>query len=53
MMKSGGAVEGASCNALLTGLARDEDFERMNKLTAEMKLMDIQPNTITFGLNIT
>ncbi|KAE7999440.1 hypothetical protein FH972_003873 [Carpinus fangiana] len=44
VMKSGGAVETASCNALLTGLVRDEDFERMNKLTTEMIQMDIQPN---------
>ncbi|XP_059457089.1 pentatricopeptide repeat-containing protein At5g28460-like [Corylus avellana] len=52
VMKSGGAVETASCNALLTGLARDEDFERMNKLTTEMIQMDIQPNVVTFGILI-
>jgi pentatricopeptide repeat protein len=52
VMKFGGAVETASCNALLTGLARDEDFERMNKLTTEMIQMDIQPNVVTFGILI-
>ncbi|XP_061349897.1 pentatricopeptide repeat-containing protein At3g61520, mitochondrial-like [Gastrolobium bilobum] len=48
----GGAVEAASCNALLTGLGRERDIERMNKLMAEMKEMKIQPSVVTFGILI-
>ncbi|KAG2725376.1 hypothetical protein I3760_01G062800 [Carya illinoinensis] len=42
VMKAGGTVEAASCNALLTELGRDGD----------MKEMDIQPNEVTFGILI-
>ncbi|KAK7856120.1 pentatricopeptide repeat-containing protein [Quercus suber] len=52
VMKSGGVVEAASCNALLTGLGKGGDFDRMNKLTTEMKEMNIQPNVVTFGILI-
>ncbi|XP_030967398.1 pentatricopeptide repeat-containing protein At3g61520, mitochondrial [Quercus lobata] len=52
VMKSGGVVEAASCNALLTGLGKGGDFERMNNLTTEMKEMNIQPNVVTFGILI-
>lgn len=52
VMKLGGAVEAASCNALLTGLGRDRDVKRMNDLLAKMKEMEIQPNVITFGILI-
>ncbi|KAG2725380.1 hypothetical protein I3760_01G063100 [Carya illinoinensis] len=52
VMKAGGTLEAASCNALLTGLGRDGDFERMNTLMTEMKEMDIQPNVVTFGILI-
>ncbi|KAG6666959.1 hypothetical protein CIPAW_01G067100 [Carya illinoinensis] len=52
VMKAGGTLEAASCNALLMGLGRDGDFERMNTLMTEMKAMDIQPNVVTFGILI-
>ncbi|KAF5464355.1 hypothetical protein F2P56_014436 [Juglans regia] len=52
VMKAGGTLEVASCNALLTGLGRDGDFERMNTLMTEMKEMDIQPTVVTFGILI-
>ncbi|KAF5464356.1 hypothetical protein F2P56_014437 [Juglans regia] len=52
VMKAGGTLEAASCNALLTGLGRDGDFERMNTLMTEMKEMDIQPDVVTFGILI-
>ncbi|CAK9156717.1 unnamed protein product [Ilex paraguariensis] len=48
----GGAVEAASCNALLTGLGREHDFVRMNMLLREMKEEKIQPNVVTFGILI-
>ncbi|KAH7513067.1 hypothetical protein FEM48_Zijuj12G0157200 [Ziziphus jujuba var. spinosa] len=52
VMKSGGLVEAASCNALLTGLGRKHDFKRINLLMAEMKERDIHPDVVTFGIVI-
>ncbi|RVW47048.1 Pentatricopeptide repeat-containing protein, mitochondrial [Vitis vinifera] len=52
LMKLGGVMEAASCNALLTALGRAREFKRMNTLLAEMKEMDIQPNVVTFGILI-
>ncbi|CAJ1936701.1 unnamed protein product [Sphenostylis stenocarpa] len=52
VMRFGGAVavEAASCNALLSGLGRERDIQRMNKLMAEMEEMRIKPNLVTFGI---
>ncbi|KAG6666953.1 hypothetical protein CIPAW_01G066600 [Carya illinoinensis] len=50
VMKADGTVKAVSCNALLTWLGRDGDFERMKKLMTEMIEMDIQPNVVTFGI---
>ncbi|GAU33868.1 hypothetical protein TSUD_66550 [Trifolium subterraneum] len=52
VMKLGGTVEAASCNALLTGLGREREFKKMNKLFAEMEEMKIHPSVITFGILI-
>ncbi|KAG6730129.1 hypothetical protein I3842_01G064200 [Carya illinoinensis] len=52
VMKADGTLEAASCNALLTGLGRVGDFERMHTLMTEMKEIDIQPNVVTFGILI-
>ncbi|KAF7814319.1 pentatricopeptide repeat-containing protein [Senna tora] len=52
VIRLGGVVEAASCNALLTGLGRDRDVKRMNDLLAKMKEMEIQPSVITFGIII-
>ncbi|KAJ1394206.1 Tetratricopeptide-like helical domain superfamily [Sesbania bispinosa] len=54
LMTLGGTVEveAASCNALLSGLGREKDIQRMNKLLSEMEEMKIQPNVITFGILI-
>ena len=48
----GGAdvVTAASCNALLAGLGRERDIQRMNKLMAEMEEMGIKPSVVTFGI---
>ncbi|XP_020220386.1 pentatricopeptide repeat-containing protein At3g61520, mitochondrial [Cajanus cajan] len=52
VMRLGGAVavEAVSCNALLAGLGRERDIQRMNKLMAEMEEMRIKPNAVTFGI---
>ncbi|KAE9615818.1 putative tetratricopeptide-like helical domain-containing protein [Lupinus albus] len=50
VMKLGGGVEAASCNAMLTGLGKERDIGRMNELLAEMEEMKISPNVITFGI---
>ncbi|TKY61026.1 Pentatricopeptide repeat-containing protein mitochondrial [Spatholobus suberectus] len=52
VMSLGGAVavEAASCNALLAGLGRERDIQRMNKLMAEMEEMRIKPSVVTFGI---
>ncbi|XP_057981551.1 pentatricopeptide repeat-containing protein At3g61520, mitochondrial [Malania oleifera] len=52
VMKIGGPVEAHSCNALLVGMRRDADYQRMNSLLAEMKEMDIYPDAVTFGILI-
>ena len=48
----GGAVtvKVASCNALLVGLGRERDTQRMNKLMAEMEEMVIKPTVVTIGI---
>ncbi|KAL9176273.1 hypothetical protein ABFS82_02G168000 [Erythranthe guttata] len=51
-IKSGSDVEIASCNALLTGLANNHDFARMNLLMKEMKESGIKPNIVTYGITI-
>ncbi|KAK7398830.1 hypothetical protein VNO78_10003 [Psophocarpus tetragonolobus] len=52
VMRLGGAVavEAASCNALLAGLGRERDIQRMNILMAEMEEMRIKPSVVTFGI---
>ncbi|KAK7292729.1 hypothetical protein RJT34_15581 [Clitoria ternatea] len=50
VMRLGGAVDVASCNALLTGLGRERDIQRMNKVLAEMEERKIQPSVVTFGI---
>ncbi|KAL6290358.1 hypothetical protein ACE6H2_007868 [Prunus campanulata] len=52
VMKLGGDVKAASCNALLTCLTRGNDFKRMNELMVKMKEMDIHPDVVTFGIVI-
>lgn len=52
VMKLGGKVEVASCNALLTGLGRIRNVARMNELMEKMKEWNIQPNVVTFGIII-
>ncbi|XP_057421008.1 pentatricopeptide repeat-containing protein At3g61520, mitochondrial-like [Lotus japonicus] len=50
VMTLGGPVEVASCNALLSGLGRERDIQKMNKLMAEMEEKMIQPSVQTFGI---
>ncbi|XP_058225745.1 pentatricopeptide repeat-containing protein At3g61520, mitochondrial [Rhododendron vialii] len=50
VMNAAGDVQAPTCNALLTGLGRNRDFPRMNKLLAEMKENGVQPDVITFGI---
>ncbi|KAF9669010.1 hypothetical protein SADUNF_Sadunf14G0063000 [Salix dunnii] len=52
MIKLGAVFEAATCNSLLTGLAREGNFNRMNELMAKMVEMDIQPTVVTFGILI-
>ncbi|XP_050238515.1 pentatricopeptide repeat-containing protein At3g61520, mitochondrial [Mercurialis annua] len=52
LMTLGAAVEAIPCNALLTGLGRCSDFDKMNKVMAKMKEMEIKPNVVTFGILI-
>eukprot|EP00257_Ricinus_communis_P024302 XP_015584476.1 LOW QUALITY PROTEIN: pentatricopeptide repeat-containing protein At3g61520, mitochondrial [Ricinus communis] len=52
LMTLGAAIKAAPCNALLTGLGRDGDFDKMNEFMAKMKVMDIVPDVITFGILI-
>ncbi|KAM5555487.1 pentatricopeptide repeat-containing protein [Rosa sericea] len=52
VMKMGGVLEAASCNALLTALGRGNDFKRMSELMVKMEEMGIKPNLITFGILI-
>jgi pentatricopeptide repeat protein len=43
LIKLGTILESDTCNALLTGFARQDNFNRMNGLMAKMVEMDIQP----------
>ncbi|XP_044491206.1 pentatricopeptide repeat-containing protein At3g61520, mitochondrial-like [Mangifera indica] len=52
LMKLGAPIEVAPCNALLTGLGKVRDFEKMNQLLLEMKETDMQPDVVTFGILI-
>ncbi|KAI5647191.1 hypothetical protein M9H77_33196 [Catharanthus roseus] len=52
VMRLGGEVETVPCNALLTGLGKDHNFQRMNLLMNEMKEKKIQPDVVTFGILI-
>ncbi|CAK8538248.1 unnamed protein product [Lathyrus sativus] len=52
VMKLGGTVEVASCNALLSGLGRERDIPKMNRLLAEMEERKINPSVITYGILI-
>ncbi|CAO2824817.1 unnamed protein product [Amaranthus hypochondriacus] len=52
MMKLDGPVEVASCNALLTGLAKDKQFNKMKVLMEEMQEKGIKPSIITLGISI-
>ncbi|GMH22448.1 hypothetical protein Nepgr_024291 [Nepenthes gracilis] len=52
VMESGGPVEVPSFNALLTGLGRVAEVEKMNLLMKEMKEKGIIPNVVTFGIVI-
>ncbi|CAI9102029.1 OLC1v1000217C2 [Oldenlandia corymbosa var. corymbosa] len=52
VMRLGGNLKAAPCNALLTGLGKERDFKRMNLLMQEMKEKDIQPDVLTFGILI-
>lgn len=52
LIKLGTVLESDTCNALLTGLARQDNFNRMNGLMVKMVEMDIQPNVVTFGILI-
>ncbi|KAL2892111.1 hypothetical protein RDABS01_008020 [Bienertia sinuspersici] len=47
-----GPVEIASCNALLTALAKDGQFKKMNILMEEMRAKGICPNVVTLGISI-
>ncbi|KAK4738840.1 hypothetical protein R3W88_002537 [Solanum pinnatisectum] len=52
MMKLGGQVEASSFNALLSGLGREHDFQKMNLLMNEMKEKEVNPDVVTFGIFI-
>ncbi|XP_010669817.2 pentatricopeptide repeat-containing protein At3g61520, mitochondrial [Beta vulgaris subsp. vulgaris] len=51
-MELDGPVEVASCNALLTGLAKDGQFKKMKSVMEEMQVKGICPNVITLGISI-
>ncbi|XAR57455.1 hypothetical protein NMG60_11025608 [Bertholletia excelsa] len=52
LMKLGGEVQAPPCNAILTGLGRQQQFQKMNELMAEMKENGIQPDVVTYGILI-
>lgn len=53
VLKRGGCLVGTSCcNALLTGLYRKKDFEKMNRLFSEMKDWGMQPDKFTYAIVI-
>ncbi|KAF5811567.1 putative tetratricopeptide-like helical domain superfamily [Helianthus annuus] len=45
-----GKVEAAPCNALLSGLARERDYKKINVLLKEMKENEIKPDIVTYGM---
>ncbi|XP_024992500.1 pentatricopeptide repeat-containing protein At5g28460-like [Cynara cardunculus var. scolymus] len=45
-----GKVEVAPCNALLSGLGRARNYDRINLFLKEMKENDIKPDVVTFGM---
>nr|GEU50575.1 hypothetical protein [Tanacetum cinerariifolium] len=45
-----GKVEAAPCNALLSGLGKERNYERINLLLKEMKENGIKPDIVTFGM---
>ncbi|KAF8380166.1 hypothetical protein HHK36_027649 [Tetracentron sinense] len=51
MMKMGGFEEATSCNAILTGLGLQWDFQRMNLLSAEMNKLIFCPVIQVSGVN--
>ncbi|KAL9396961.1 hypothetical protein Peur_011214 [Populus x canadensis] len=53
LIKLGTVLESDTCNALLTGFARQDNFNRMNGLMAKMVEMDIQPNLARTSTNPT
>ncbi|XP_074272885.1 uncharacterized protein LOC141596582 [Silene latifolia] len=52
VMELGGPVEVPSCNALLTGLNKAREFDKMNCLMKEMQEKGIHPNIVTLGISI-
>ncbi|XP_055817204.1 pentatricopeptide repeat-containing protein At3g61520, mitochondrial [Solanum dulcamara] len=52
MMRLGGQAKASSFNALLSGLGRERDFQKMNLLTNEMKEKEVEPDVVTFGILI-
>ncbi|XP_078431979.1 uncharacterized protein LOC144703636 [Wolffia australiana] len=48
--RAGGTVTAPVFNSLLSGLARDGDFPRMDELFSEMEQMGIHQNPITVGI---
>lgn len=52
MMRLGGEVKSSSFNALLSGLGRERDFQKMNLLMNEMKEKEVKPDVVTFGILI-
>ncbi|KAK9757887.1 hypothetical protein RND81_01G193200 [Saponaria officinalis] len=52
VMELGGPVEVASCNALLTGLNKAREFDKMNSLMKTMQDKGIVPNVVTLGISI-
>ncbi|PWA91583.1 pentatricopeptide repeat (PPR) superfamily protein [Artemisia annua] len=45
-----GKVEAAPCNALLSGLGKERNYERINLLLKGMKENGIKPDVVTFGM---
>lgn len=45
-----GKVEIAPCNALLSGLGKARNYDRINLFLKEMKENDIKPDVVTFGM---
>ncbi|KAK1420214.1 hypothetical protein QVD17_21624 [Tagetes erecta] len=45
-----GKVEAAPCNALISGLAKERDYKKINLFLKEMKEKDIKPDIVTYGM---